>query len=53
MDGPATLQGPIEEVARKKAEEAENLLNDLGISVSLLSLSLYFVSFVMIIICLH
>ncbi|KAI5580943.1 hypothetical protein POPTR_008G205900v4 [Populus trichocarpa] len=32
IDGPATLQGPIEEVARKKAEEAENLLNDLGIS---------------------
>ncbi|KAJ6989294.1 hypothetical protein NC653_022005 [Populus alba x Populus x berolinensis] len=39
IDGPATFQGPIEEVARKNAEEAENLLNDLGISVSLLSLS--------------
>ncbi|KAL3577469.1 hypothetical protein D5086_018973 [Populus alba] len=32
MDGPATLQGPIEEVAMKEAEEAEDLLNDLGIS---------------------
>lgn len=32
IDGPATFQGPIEEVARKNAEEAENLLNDLGIS---------------------
>ncbi|KAF9673225.1 hypothetical protein SADUNF_Sadunf10G0002200 [Salix dunnii] len=32
MDGPATLQGPIEEIARKEAEEAEDLLNDLGIS---------------------
>nr|XP_034925778.1 cytosolic purine 5'-nucleotidase-like isoform X2 [Populus alba] len=33
MDGPATLQGPIEEVAMKEAEEAEDLLNDLGISM--------------------
>ncbi|CAK7327470.1 unnamed protein product [Dovyalis caffra] len=32
IDGPATLQGPIEKVARKEAEEAEDLLNDLGIS---------------------
>ena len=41
MDGPATLQGPIEEIARKEAEEAEDLLNDLGISVTLLSLPSY------------
>uniref|UniRef100_A0A6N2K9R4 5'-nucleotidase n=1 Tax=Salix viminalis TaxID=40686 RepID=A0A6N2K9R4_SALVM len=32
IDGPATLQGPIEEVAWKEAEVAKNLLNDLGIS---------------------
>ncbi|KAJ6319018.1 hypothetical protein OIU76_014374 [Salix suchowensis] len=32
IDGPATLQGPIEEVARKEADVAKNLLNDLGIS---------------------
>ncbi|KAJ6719929.1 5'-NUCLEOTIDASE DOMAIN-CONTAINING [Salix purpurea] len=32
MDGPATLQGPIEEIAWKEAEEAGDLLNDLGIS---------------------
>ena len=41
MDGPATLQGPIEVVAMKEAEEAEDLLNDLGISVTLLSLPSY------------
>ncbi|KAJ6430825.1 hypothetical protein OIU84_018351 [Salix udensis] len=32
MDGSATLQGPIEEIAWKEAEEAGDLLNDLGIS---------------------
>lgn len=41
MDGPATLQGPIEEIAWKEAEEAGDLLNDLGISVTLLSLPSY------------
>ncbi|KAL6190746.1 hypothetical protein ACLB2K_037140 [Fragaria x ananassa] len=31
IDGQATLEGPIEEVARMEAEEAERLLKDLGI----------------------
>ncbi|KAF5738804.1 putative cytosolic purine 5-nucleotidase [Tripterygium wilfordii] len=31
VDGQATLEGPIEEVARIEAEEAEHLLTDLGI----------------------
>lgn len=33
IDGQASLDGPIEEVARMEAQEAEDLLNDLGISV--------------------
>ncbi|KAE9455037.1 hypothetical protein C3L33_13071, partial [Rhododendron williamsianum] len=32
IDGQASLDGPIEEVARMEAQEAEDLLNDLGIS---------------------
>ncbi|XP_021889437.1 cytosolic purine 5'-nucleotidase, partial [Carica papaya] len=31
IDGHATLEGPIEEVARTEAQEAEDLLRDLGI----------------------
>ncbi|KAJ0092048.1 hypothetical protein Patl1_24724 [Pistacia atlantica] len=33
LDGQITLDGPIEEVARIEAEEADNLLTDLGIPV--------------------
>lgn len=33
IDGQTTLKGPIEEVARLEAEEAEDLLRDLGIPV--------------------
>lgn len=33
IDGHATLEGPIEEVARTEAKEAEELLSDLGILV--------------------
>lgn len=33
-DGEETLEGPIEEVARLEAQEAEDLLSDLGIPVS-------------------
>ncbi|KAH7513546.1 hypothetical protein FEM48_Zijuj12G0211700 [Ziziphus jujuba var. spinosa] len=32
VDGQSTLEGPIEEVARMEAEEADDLLRDLGIS---------------------
>ncbi|KAI8561984.1 hypothetical protein RHMOL_Rhmol04G0383300 [Rhododendron molle] len=32
IDGQASLDGPIEEVARMEAQEAEDLLNDLGIT---------------------
>lgn len=34
VDGEETLEGPIEEVARVEAHEAEDLLRDLGIPVS-------------------
>lgn len=34
VDGEETLEGPIEEVARLEAHEAEDLLRDLGIPVS-------------------
>lgn len=34
VDDQASLDGPIEEVARVKAQEAEILLKDLGIPVS-------------------
>ncbi|KAK9934146.1 hypothetical protein M0R45_021300 [Rubus argutus] len=37
IDGQATLEGPIEEVARMEAEEAEGLLKDLGIPSPFLS----------------
>ena len=33
IDSQTTLEGPIEQVARVEAEEAENLLRDLGIPV--------------------
>lgn len=33
MDGQATLDGPIEEIAWKEAQEADTLLNKLGIAV--------------------
>ena len=33
IDGHATLEGPIEEVARSEANEAEGLLRSLGIPV--------------------
>lgn len=33
IDGEAALDGPIEEVARMEAQEAEHLLNDFGIPV--------------------
>ena len=33
IDGHATLEGPIEHVAREEAREAEDLLKDLGIPV--------------------
>ncbi|BFG14785.1 hypothetical protein CerSpe_010580 [Prunus speciosa] len=36
IDSQATLKGPIEEVARVEAEEAEDLLRDLGIPLLLL-----------------
>lgn len=33
IDGHASLDGPIEEVARSEARDAEDLLQDLGIPV--------------------
>lgn len=35
FDGHAALEGPIEEVARSEARQAEDLLKDLGIPVQL------------------
>lgn len=34
IDGQVTLEGPIEEVAKMEADEAEDLLRKLGIPVS-------------------
>lgn len=44
----ASLQGPIEEIARIEAEEAESLLKDLGIPVRCISFC-----FLLCISCLH
>lgn len=40
IDGEAGLDGPIEDVAKMEAQEAEHLLNHLGIPVSLFLYSL-------------
>ena len=37
-NGQATLEGPIEEVARTEAQAAENLIRELGIQVRFLIL---------------
>ena len=37
-NGQATLEGPIEEVARTEAQAAENLIRELGIEVRFLIL---------------
>lgn len=40
LDGHATLEGPIEEIARNEAKKARNTLSELGILVQFLLLSL-------------
>lgn len=44
IDGEAALDGPIEEVARMEAQEAEHLLNDFGIPVMYIFLFCYLLS---------